>query len=478
MKKTSRLFCAVLAIVLVLATAVPAFAAGTGKIIINNAIKDNAYSIYKMLDFSPTAANADTGIYTIVTGWEEFFNGTTAKNYFNVEGNNVTKKAETVDADLAKAAIEYAKSKNISATKTTVADVNTVEFSALDFGYYAIDTTVGTICSLTNTSDVAKAYEKNSAPALEKKIVEGTDLVDANNAAIGDTVTYQAKITVGPGAENYVMHDKMSEGLTFDKIISVKVNNADLTVTQDYTVNISTAENKLADECDFEITFTNAYLDTVTATKEIIVTYTAKLNDQAVIGNTGNPNTAWLEYGVAVDTNNNGSIDEDEKKPTTPEDNVITYTAMFTVDKIDEQGNALKGAGFTLYKGDKAISENAIGEEIKGEDLTSFVWEGLAEGTYTLKETTTPAGYNTVKDITFTITCKEPETVLTVNDEAEWTRDGSTVDAFKIKVTNTTGMLLPETGGVGTTIFYIVGALLVLGAVILLITKRRASVEA
>ncbi len=473
MKKTNKFFSVVLALVLVLAMSVPAFAAGTGAITITNAVKDHTYSVYKMLDFVPVAEDSELGTYEIAEGWEDFFKGATAQSYFTVVDSQVSKKAEEVDADLAKAAIEYAKANTakVSPVAQKIAEGDTVEFTNLDLGYYAVDTTLGAVCSLTNTDSDFTLIEKNSAPELVKKIVEGSALVDANSAAIGDTVTYQSTIKVGTGAEKYVMHDKMSDGLTFETVKSVKVGEADVAAAN-YTVKTSDLEDAA---CDFEIIFTDEYLATLAADTKIVVTYTAKLNSSAVIGEEGNPNTAWLEYGEKYDSDSDGDVDDKDDKPSTPEDNVITYTANLTVDKVDGDNKALKGAAFTLYKGDELIGE------VKGEDLTTFVWTGLDEGTYTLKETATPVGYNTIEDIVFTITCNEPETVNTVADKATWTSDNDDIDfadgTFKTTVVNTTGLVLPETGGIGTTIFYIVGGLLVLGAAVLLITKKRVSAE-
>ena len=236
----------------------------------------------------------------------------------------------------------------------------------------------------------------------------------------------------------------------------------------------------------------------------ITVEYTATLNENAVLGSAGNPNVVYLEYSnnpnwdVSFDENGkpenpgedgkdndgDGEIDEeDEKKePTgeTPEDKVIVFTYKLTVNKVDEQKNPLAGAGFTLYKKNAAGEYVQVGEELFGAELTTFEWKGLDDGDYKLEETTTPAGYNTIAPIEFTITAEhdlesdDPQLIVLDGGDL-FTGEVDTDDILSADVENKSGITLPETGGIGTTIFYVLGGLLVLGAVVLLITKKRMS---
>ncbi len=466
MKKTSKIFSVVLALVFVFAAAMPVFAEGDGKITITNAVKDHSYTIYQMLDFTPASDGAtDKGIYTIKTGWEDFFATDTAKTYFAVaaDGKVTLVEGANVDAALARAAVDYAKNNAIDGT-TIKATSEKVEFEGLDLGYYAVDTSLGAICSLTNTNSTATTVEKNEGPSIEKNIVEGNNLVDANNVSIGDTVTYQAKIHIGKGLKGYVMHDTMSAGLTYVGVTSVKVDGTDVENENNAAYTVKTAE--LDDGCTFEIVFEDTFTN-ANAEKDVYVVYTATLNSNAVIGTTGNSNTVELEY------TNETNVE------TTPEDTVITYTTKITVNKVNGEGTPLKGAGFTLYD----ATNNAIGTELKGENMTTFEWTGLKEGTYTIRETTVPDGYNKADDVTVVITCTEPTKVNAATDTAEWTATvGGTADTltngvYTTTIQNTTGSLLPETGGIGTTIFYIVGGLLVVGAAIVLISRRKSSAE-
>lgn len=469
MKQTKKLFSIVLAIALVFAMAIPAFA-GTGTIEIKNAVKDHTYTAYKMLNFTPVAGETDKGVYTIAEGWEDFFTTGAGKDYFDISADGkVTLKADkTVDADLAKAAVAYAKNEanHITAADSETATGNTVTLSGLDLGYYAVDTSVGTICLLTNANSTEEVKEKNATPALEKKIVEGEDRVDTNTVAIGDTVTYQATITVGKGVEDYVMHDKMSAGLDFTKVASVKVNNVDV-AAENYTV---TSEG-LADGCTFEIAFDNDYTAGLAENTEIVVTYEAVLTGNAVvIGANGNPNEAWLEFDEGNETTS-----------TTTHDKVITYTTKLVVNKVDDKTPAqpLAGAGFTLYKKGANNEYVKYAEEITG--VTTFEWKGLDEGDYKIVESTVPAGYNKAADIEFTISATLVKEVVDGTEQATWVDDApvTVVDgAYTTDVVNATGSLLPETGGMGTTMFYMIGAMMVAAAVVLFVSKKRMAFEA
>lgn len=458
-----KFFAVLMALVLVLSMGVTAFAAGTGTITITNAVDKESYTVYKMFDFVPV--DDTKGRYTANEKWTTFINGEGAEylEFDNTAGTIKFKGEETDErkAELAKKAVKYAQDNSVVGT-TLTANGTTVEFTNLDLGYYAIDTSLGTLCALTTTNKDAQVTEKNTTPNIDKKIVEDTNLVDANNVAIGDEVKYQSVVTAGKGTVNYVIHDKMSAGLTFKNDVVIKNGDYTLEANTDYTLTTN-----CEDGCTFEIDLTPEYEETLKENNQLVITYSATLNDGAVIGNTGNPNEIQLTYGNAQKT---------------LWDTVITYTTKLTINKfetVDGKEIPLKGAGFTLYK-----DGEAIGTEIKGKNLTTFVWTGLEEGTYVLKETTVPVGYNPVKDITIVITCEEPEKVNATTDTAVWDETKkeitltNTNGAFEGKVENKTGTLLPETGGIGTTIFYIVGITLMLGAAILLISKKKMAAKA
>lgn len=491
-----KLFAVLLALTLVLSMGTIALAADevTGTITISNAVNGATYDIYKMFDFTPIEGSASNGRYSYASdAWKTFVEGDASaylafdEDTGTIKWNGATSKDDAGNdiadpvavAALAKAAVAYAKANSIAptASKTAPAD-GTVEFTDVALGYYAIDTSLGNICALTNVDNTFVAHEKNQKPDIEKKIIENGQEVDANNVAIGDTVTYKTTVTVGKGQTDYIVHDTMSEGLTF-----VDANNdgkIDVTVTaSDGSTPVYTVTTPGADDgCTFEVAFDNDYIAGLKDVIEIEIVYEATLNENAVVGSTGNPNTVVLEYKNENDVEN------------TDEDIVITYTTKLVVDKVDGEGNPLAGAGFTLYKEDAEGNWAPIGDEQLITALTAgeeaiYTWNGLEEGDYKLVETTTPDGYNTAKDIEFTITCDEPETVVTVADTANWDEtvseqvaesaddEGNGLDIFEATVVNKTGSLLPETGGIGTTIFYIVGSVLMLAALVILVSKKR-----
>lgn len=462
MKKTNKIFSVILALALVFAMAIPAFAAGEGKITITNAVKDQTYTIYKMLSFEP-GQTADTGVYKVAAGWEAFFaEGGKGLTYFDVSATDgtVTLKDGADVAALAKDAIAYATAEGSTATAagTDTADANgPLVFENLELGYYAVDTTLGTICSLDTTNKEAEITEKNTEPTITKEVQEDSDSSwgAKNDAEIGDTVNFRTTVAAKAGATKYIVHDKMEAGLTL-KADTIAIE--DLTVGDDYTVSTT-----CADGCTFEITFTQDYLDTITADTDIVITYSAVLNDKAEIVTDTNDNTTWLVYG--------------DNATSTEEATTKTLTYYFNLTKIDENDNTLDGAEFTLSNADGVMSFVEIegGYRVATAEDTdtttkivagAVVIKGLDADTYTLTETKAPAGYNLLdKAIDVKVTAANVGETVTFTPADQ-------------EVVNKTGTLLPETGGMGTTILYIVGAILVVGAVVLLVSKKRMSAEA
>ena len=345
----------------------------------------------------------------------------------------------------------------------------------------------------------------------DKKVKDTNDSV-ANSTAgwqdsadydIGDAVPFKLSATIAQDYANYThgykltFHDKEDTGLTFNKD-SVKVYVDGALITTGYEV----VTEGLTDSCTFEVRFANLKeITSVHAGSVISVEYTSTLNNQAVIGSIGNKNTSHVSY-----TNNPNDAQAGENGKT-PDDVVIVFTYKTIVNKVtknpaydaskdtgktgtdsdgDKEFIPLKGAGFILYKKNASGEYVAVGEELKGADMTTFTWSGLDDGDYKFVETTTPAGYNTIADIEFTITAGHVDgdspylNTLSGNvtsGTATFTavvNDGS----LSTDVVNNAGTVLPETGGIGTTIFYVLGGLLVLTAVVLLVTKKRMSAKA
>ena len=458
----------------------------TGTITINNAIPEQTYTIYKILDlesYSPKEENGkETGnfAYKPSSEWESFINGKNVKDkYFTFEGEYVSWKENADPAEFAKLALDYAKTNSKANQGSVTASSTPVRFTGLGLGYYLVDSSVGTLCSLDTTKPAATIQEKNGVPSVDKIITSG-GVVSAdgkfNSASIGDKVYFKTTITTQPGAQNYVRHDKMTEGLTFDEnSVNVSLHKKatsdekTLTKTKDYSVDTTNLEST-GPKCTFHINFTKELCDGLKADDTITVTYSATLNENAVIAGKGYENETWLKYGDSQNTQHKTTTTK------TFEMNVF----KFHIDKNDlntEKG--LAHAVFTLSKksdGTEPIklidkSSNVYRVAKKGEadtvtTITSpesgkFKIQGLGAGTYYLTETKQPAGYNKLSG---------PVTV--VIDETGLVKVGES-EANPVKVENKTGTVLPSTGGVGTTMIYLVGAVLVLGSGVVLATKRR-----
>ena len=486
MKLTNKLAGILLALAMVLGIAATAFAEGeTGSITIYDAAVGQTYTIYQILDLESYNNEARAYAYKATTAWNTFINSGAIKGiYVEVDAQGyVTWKDNADAAAFAKLAQKYAKDNSIAnqgyveATTTTTATTTTVSFNGLDLGYYLVDTTLGTLCSLDTTNPDVVMEEKNEAPTNVKTVEEDStgNYGENNDADIGQTVNFKSTITAQPGAENYVFHDSMSAGLTYTgdaKIYTDEAMTQELATTN-YTVNAT------PDDSDtFDITFEQDYLNTITAETKLYVKYSATLNASANVGIEGNPNESKLSYG---------EINQETGKPgsTTPPSETKTYTWDVDVFKYTMNGEtekALAGATFTLSKnadGSNPIAlvsegnnvyrvaktnETVTVTEITTDATGKFTIKGLDADTYYLTETAAPAGYNKLA---------APVTIVIGENGVVNGTTEAPQGVDEVKVLNQSGTELPSTGGIGTTIFYIVGGVLVVGAVVLLVTKKR-----
>lgn len=469
MKKFRRTASLLLAIAMVFALSVTAFAAApdseaNGTITITGAVDGQTYSIYRIFDLESYSGDAYS--YKVNDTWGEWAR-TQATQYVKVdEQGYVTWVKDADPAKFAKLALDHAKANpDLKVDSKPATAAGSVEFTGLDLGYYLVDSSLGALCGLNTTNSSVNIKEKNTAPTIDKQVQEGDQWGDTNDAKIGDTVNFKTVVHAQPGAENYVVHDKMSAGLTLDEN-SIAI--ADLTKGNEYTVETT----GLDDGCTFEITFTKTYLDTITADIPITITYSAVLNDKAVIAGEGNTNETYLSYGDSSHT---------EVAKT------ATKTYQFQLVKTDQDKKVLDGAKFELYDvenggtaiplvdvtGSAATSGNNIYRVATDADTTTTTViqagqatiQGLDGNTsYYLQETKAPDGYNKLKD-RVKVDMKQANLDATVNIDTYV--DGG------VQVVNQTGAILPSTGGIGTTIFYVVGGVMVAAAVILLITKKR-----
>lgn len=468
----------------------------TGTITINNAIPEQTYTIYKILDLesysSKVVDGKETGnfAYKPSSEWESFIKGKNVRDkYFIFDGEYVSWKENADPAEFAKLALDYAKQDG-STVKTSTTNTapaasagqttSTVTFDKLSLGYYLVDSSVGTLCSLDTTKPTVEIKEKHGVPSVEKKVYNGTDYDDSNNANIGDTISFQTTINVKKGATNYILHDKMSKGLTYVKSTNTTVHAYGLNgymwadasqpkLDVDYEIK----KDNLGDDCSFHIEFKNSYLEKHAAEEYVIhIAYNAILNENAVIAGEGNKNETWLKYGE----NNNLETTHPTTTTKTFEMNVFKFyidkndsntekglaDAKFTLSKNQNGTDPIKliDKGSNTYRVAKTDETNTITEVITP-DNGRFTIQGLGAGTYYLTETKQPAGYNKLSG---------PVTV--VIDETGLVKVGES-EANPVKVENKSGTVLPSTGGAGTTIIYLIGGALVLGSGVVLVTKRR-----
>lgn len=472
-----------------------------GTITISNAIPGQTYKIYKILDLESYSSNvveeSEKGnfAYRPSTEWKTFLEGKDIKDkYITFDGEYVSWKENASVEEFAKQAILYANKENqvITAndTKTVPAasagqTTSTLTFEVPSLGYYLVDSSVGTLCSLDTTKPAATIQEKNGVPSVDKIITSGGAVSadgKSNSASIGDTVYFKTTITAQPGAQNYVLHDKMTEGLTFDQNsvnVSLHKNaqntDRDLSKTTDYSVETTNLEST-DPKCTFHINFTQSLCDSLGADDTITVTYSAVLNGKAEIGNVDkNTNETWLKYGDSQST---------QHKPTTTKTFEMNVFKFYIDKNNSTTEKGLAGATFKLTKDSKnaenisfvKTSGKSAVEDVyrvakKGEagtvttitslDSGKFKIQGLGAGTYYLTETKQPEGYNKLSG---------PVTV--VIDETGLVKVGES-EANPVKVENKTGTVLPSTGGAGTTMIYLIGGALVLGSGVVLATKRR-----
>ena len=330
---------------------------------------------------------------------------------------------------------------------------------------------------------------KVSKVTFEKKVKDTNDTTgetsvwqDSADYDIGDSVPFQLTGTVADDFKQYTsayyfaFHDKMEESLDFEQN-SVEVYVGSTLITDDYTLTYTPHT--------FDLVFDDLKnVAGVNAGSTITVKFTAKLNENAKLGNQGNVNEAQLEY-----SNNPYS----EQRGTTNWDNVIVFTYQVVVNKYAnevKEGNERTGAAFKL---EKLVGETwTLVKDIPADETTTtFTFKGLDDGKYRLTETVTPSGFNTIDPIEFTVTADhkvtwegEARTTILTSLNGEPTEAGlitftPSVDTGTLStdVINKSGSTLPETGGMGTTLFYVLGGVLVLAAVVLLVTKKRMRSE-
>lgn len=618
MKRIKKIASLLLAMVMVFAMSVTAFATETdvksgseqdGKFKLTiNAHKDgdvegyvyNAFQIFKGDVYengsTKTLSNIEWGADVDTTG-ENFIKlfGKDAKaSDVAKEITNASATENEKDTDAAKDfAAKIAQCLKVGSTgvastaiKGANGKVTSYEISNLNAGYYLVQNSaipeyegdVETAESFTRyimeIVGNATATPKSAVPTSEKKIVESTEEVDVNNAAIGDSVNYVIRGTLPENFADfktyyYVFTDTLSKGLDAPKNTDIKVEIVNGTtrtdvseyfyrnVEKDATTGVSTIKVGIADLKALNLLSEVKDTNLITSATKIEVTYAAVVNQNAEIGKNPNTNDVILDFSNDPNKSGDGAKNPPEKNPPepttenpkgqTPKDEVETYVTELSILKVDEQGNPLAGVGFTLTSTDgkkitlvtkeefvedengefwklvngsytktapitedktddegnvvvennvdkydsvtrkykltktlKATSEPTDGKTTVAGTVDSetgrVTFTGLGVGNYILEETVTPAGYNTIDAINFSIEFNVATKKFSSTDPAI-KLGNEAANTLETTIENKKGSLLPSTGGIGTTIFYVVGGILVIGAGILLVTKRRMKAQ-
>lgn len=498
MKHTRQFFVLVLALVLTLGLCATAFADETrpGSITISNPAQGKTYEVFKLLDVAADESDlANKGfIYKLTNDdWATFIttvqDGSGAK-YFNLFENGGKKYVLANEnlkpgiADFAAKAKAYAEEKNLQPVQTaTASDGNELTISGLDLGYYLVRSDLGILCSLDTTAPNAEVKEKNEATVIVKNV---EDTKKQNVAEIGTYVKFTIRITVKDKAPvNYKLVDEMTEGLTF-----VNDENHPLTVTVNGSAlaaeNYNVAET--TEPRGFTLTFNNNAEGSASILKTgdvVTVTYYAQINENAKIADEANVNKAKVEYGT------NSHTEYDTTETYVWKMNIVKYTMKKAADGDQATEEKLAGATFklsrdaagtqviklvkvndTTYRLALPTETDTADDTITTGETGELVINGLADGTYYLTETKAPRGYNLLREpVNVTIGHKDANGKLT---ETSFVADQTETDTSGVvKVENNAGAELPSTGGIGTTVFYVLGSAMALGAVILLVTKKR-----
>ncbi len=467
-----------------------------GTITITNAIKDQEYKVYKIFDLESYSGTNYS--YKVVSEWKDFFaTGGGGNSYITLDNDGYIKSFTLTEAnapEFAKKALAYVATKTISAISTATNTIDngdgtqTITYNAVDMGYYLVDSSVGALCSLNTTNLTATINEKNSVPTVDKKVRKGRGAPEDNtNANIGQVLKFETTITVGDGPQNYVLHDVMDEGLTYDPA-SLEISYQTVVGGSFNPLANTNYSTSTSDGHTFDVKFNQTFLNNLKKDDKILVYYEATLNEKAKTQDK-NYNKTWVGYGDNKNSN---------------EDSVYIQTFRIPVFKFYKPNatatkTPLAGAKFKLsanYRADlnndadfikfvydptdttygsgtyrKALdSETTAVIEVVSDDEGYATFKGLQAGDYYLYETEAPKGFNKLtKPVKISI---QPSGLLYYGNIGETPQVVRPHDPVNIE--NKTGTVLPSTGGVGTTMMYIVGAMLLIGSGVLLITKKNA----
>lgn len=500
MKHARKLTSLLLALVMVFALAVTVAAegttgtTGTGSITISNAAKGETYTIYKLFDATVSADGksiAYTG--TVPDSLKTYF--TADKNGY-ISATPEAKEGENMSEGL-KTALK-AWTATATAAATAESDGSALNFNGLAYGYYVVTTTQGNqVISVDSTMPDVTIVDKNSStPEGLRKTAS------SNDVSIGDEVTYTVRFETsnyyGAGTEakkivSYTIEDTLPEFLSDVNVTSIIVDNDgnDATTGDQHDVTAQFTNKKIVidwyDEDNSKFLYDNG--------ATVTITYTAKVTEKAAIdgeGNTNNVTVTWTTEGG------------NEPGPGKLETKETIFTYAIALKKVNNKGKDLPDAVFEFPFYVKSTADATDGAYIYAgttakEGLTNqittpengvIIVKGVKSGSYKITEVTAPAGYNkltapvTVEAVktgsssTHTTVYLDENGNITnteTDKKTEVNVDIDTIAATAVVVVNKAGTELPSTGGMGTTIFYVLGAVLVVGAGVLLVTKKRMS---
>lgn len=465
----------------------------TGTITIENSNARQTYNLYRILDLESYNNTDKAYSYKLSTKWTGFLEYPGVNVYLkkNTDNDYVTwvnakKDPETMRV-FVKLALKYAEEKSIAVDETIKNDSTTVKnitTNSLKLGYYLVSSSAGSLISIDTNNPNKNIQEKNGVPTITKNVStdHGTTYsAKKNSVNAGDTVGYQTTITFKPGAKNYKLHDTMDSKLEFQVIHDAHTN-----LSNSFNINKYIELNKTpTDGCTFEVTFKDVFYtdfrDKIdnNELKSLTISYRSIFKEEnGSYINQPMKNTTHLTYG---DNDTESKTDETE-----------TYTFGVPVLKYTKDENDVKktlaNAQFNLYKDSVDNEENKLkftydpaneyyrltksesGDSTMISNGTkAFTITGLEAGTYYLKEIKAPNGYNILTSpIEFEIKQKDDGTQQIIMNNKE---------VKIVEVLNNKGSLLPSTGGMGTTLIYLIGGALVLGSGIVLANKKRAKAK-
>lgn len=504
MKKMATL---VIAMVMMAAAAIPAMAAQSSNntITVNGAKEGETYKAFKMLELIvDDTEDPKAYTYTVASDWADFFADSNSAVWGTVlekddTGTYFMRKSGVTDetawsasalSAFAEAAAKYAAEKSLTpvASKECEAGVTSVMLNTTVSGYYLVTSTLGSRAMIDTTPGDVEINEKNEEDTIHKTVKEDStgDYGQSNDAQVGDTVEFKSEVNIVPRSINVKVHDTMDRGLTLNPG-SIKIYT-DVDHTAEYTeatVRAGTGDSAPDAGDTFTIVVPDTFAATATVAQKLYIVYTAEVNKDAVVKNADGVAIVNQSNKTTVQFGNGTSSTEDSTTTTTHKFSVFKHKkgstenladAIFQVKKggivvnmikLDDKNYRIVDDTETGTATSHVAANNEVATVVANSVVSDFVtvasgdiviWGVDSDEDYSITELQAPKGYNLLNP---------PTKEVTVN------ADNST----RIEVENYSGTELPSTGGIGTTILYIIGAILVLGAGILLVVRRRMNAK-